>query len=103
MVAPRPRIKARTILFIKSEFITYLSPLEYRAVVAVCQFPFSGSLGSRPGRAPVQSASCLLIFGATDKIQLPPRHLRAHPNDQLRAHFVPCPSAEKRPDKLHIR
>src|SRR5947208_8763188 len=55
----------------KGVYFTYLSLLEYRAAVGltVCRSPVSGNPGNRPDRARVQSASCLLFFGAIDKVR----------------------------------
>ena len=55
--------------FHKSEFTTYLSPLEYQAAagLTVCPSPVSGNPGNRPGPALGRSAFCLPSFGATYK------------------------------------
>jgi len=55
--------------FHKSEFTTYLSPLEYQAAVGltVCPSPVSGNPDNRPGPALGRSAFCLPSFGATYK------------------------------------
>src|SRR5947207_9026935 len=56
-------------LFHKSEFTTYLSPLEDQAAVGltVCPSPVSGNPGNRPGPVLGRSAFCLPSFGAADR------------------------------------